>query len=319
MFNSVFDEVESATKTQVKREKVKCMLKYFAALAEKNPYYPNTIISYERRHVPTKFNWSASTDQLSKIEITSDQRLENNVGMLQVDFANKWIGGGVLNEGAVQEEIRFVISPELIIARLFTEPLDDDEVLVVTGTAQYSSYTGYSGTFKCADLPNYNRVELDNLGRERTQVVAMDALFFKPNEIDKQYGEDKLKRELHKCYVAFIPGRHPTPVATGLWGCGCFNGDAQLKFLIQWMAASVHRRPVLFHSHNDERLTDEFIRIAKFLVDNNVNVGKLYRILCRYSSSCVERRNVRRKPVFEFVAQEAGPRFWGGGMLGRGG
>ena len=31
--------------------------------------------------------------------------------MLQADFANKYIGGGVLGFGCVQEEIRFVISP----------------------------------------------------------------------------------------------------------------------------------------------------------------------------------------------------------------
>lgn len=33
---------------------------------------------------------------------------------LVIDFANKNIGGGVLNRGAVQEEILFSIFPELI-------------------------------------------------------------------------------------------------------------------------------------------------------------------------------------------------------------
>lgn len=41
--------------------------------------------------------------------------------MLQVDFANKRVGGGVLGRGSVQEEIRFVICPELIVSRLLTE------------------------------------------------------------------------------------------------------------------------------------------------------------------------------------------------------
>jgi poly(ADP-ribose) glycohydrolase len=26
---------------------------------------------------------------------------------------------------------------------------------------------------------------------------------------------------------------------TGNWGCGCFNGDLRLKFLIQWLACSL--------------------------------------------------------------------------------
>lgn len=52
---------------------------------------------------------------------------------LQVDFANKFVGGGVIGCGLVQEEIRFLINPELIVSRLFTEALDDNECLVITG------------------------------------------------------------------------------------------------------------------------------------------------------------------------------------------
>ena len=51
----------------------------------------------------------------------------------QVDFANKYIGGGVLGEGCVQEEIRFVICPELIVSILLTEVLDHNEAVVITG------------------------------------------------------------------------------------------------------------------------------------------------------------------------------------------
>lgn len=54
----------------------------------------------------------------------------------QVDFANKYIGGGVLGSGLVQEEILFLMSPELIVSRLFTEKLDDNECLRITGTSQ---------------------------------------------------------------------------------------------------------------------------------------------------------------------------------------
>ena len=43
------------------------------------------------------------------------------------------VGGGVLGQGCVQEEIRFLVCPELILARLFTEELDSNECLIVTG------------------------------------------------------------------------------------------------------------------------------------------------------------------------------------------
>lgn len=53
--------------------------------------------------------------------------------MLQVDFANKYMGGGVLGMGAVQEEIRFLICPEMIVTRLFTECLEKNESLIMKG------------------------------------------------------------------------------------------------------------------------------------------------------------------------------------------
>jgi len=39
--------------------------------------------------------------------------IEDASGSMQVDFANKYIGGGALGHGSVQEEIRFAICPEL--------------------------------------------------------------------------------------------------------------------------------------------------------------------------------------------------------------
>lgn len=52
---------------------------------------------------------------------------------MQVDFANQFVGGGVTSSGLVQEEIRFLVNPELIISRLFTEALDHNECLIITG------------------------------------------------------------------------------------------------------------------------------------------------------------------------------------------
>ena len=57
-----------------------------------------------------------------------------------MDFANEYVGGGVLGQGCVQEEIRFLVCPELIIARLITEKLDSNEVLEVVGAETYSNY-----------------------------------------------------------------------------------------------------------------------------------------------------------------------------------
>lgn len=65
-----------------------------------------------------------------------------------MDFANRFVGGGVTGHGLVQEEIRFVINPELIVSRLFTEALEHDECLIITGT-----HTLYA---HCSPNPNQN-------------------------------------------------------------------------------------------------------------------------------------------------------------------
>lgn len=46
----------------------------------------------------------------------------------------------MLRLGCVQEEIRFLICPELIVSRLFCEELDANECVVITGAEQYSNY-----------------------------------------------------------------------------------------------------------------------------------------------------------------------------------
>ena len=55
-----------------------------------------------------------------------------------MDFANRFVGGGVTGHGLVQEEIRFLINPELIVSRLFTEALEYNECLIVTGRLSHT-------------------------------------------------------------------------------------------------------------------------------------------------------------------------------------
>jgi poly(ADP-ribose) glycohydrolase len=43
-----------------------------------------------------------------------------------VDFANKRLGGGVLKNGCVQEEILFAIFPELVASKLLCEDLEEN-------------------------------------------------------------------------------------------------------------------------------------------------------------------------------------------------
>jgi poly(ADP-ribose) glycohydrolase len=54
-----------------------------------------------------------------RFELLEDAAIEDYCGKaIMIDFANKKLGGGVLKNGCVQEEILFAIFPELIVTKL---------------------------------------------------------------------------------------------------------------------------------------------------------------------------------------------------------
>ena len=115
--------------------------------------------------------------------------------MLFCTFILRYLGGGVLNFGCVQEEIRFVICPELLVTMLVTEALDDTEALIIKGDERYSNYKGYSNNFKWTG-DYVDETPRDNSGRLKTCVVAIDALYF--NKPNTQYHMKNIIRELNK-------------------------------------------------------------------------------------------------------------------------
>lgn len=100
-----------------------------------------------------------------------------------------------MNYGCVQEEIRFVICPELMVTMLLTEALDDTEALIIQGVERYSRYKGYSNSFKwVGDF--IDETPRDSNGRLKTCVVAIDALYFKQPNV--QFNMGSVIRELNK-------------------------------------------------------------------------------------------------------------------------
>lgn len=94
---------------------------------------------------------------------------------LEVDFANRYLGGGALHRGCVQEEIRFMINPELIAGMLFLPSMSDNEAIEIVGTERFSNYAGYAATFRYSG-DHVDKKERDSLGRLKTRIVAIDAL-----------------------------------------------------------------------------------------------------------------------------------------------
>ncbi|XP_069741532.1 poly(ADP-ribose) glycohydrolase isoform X2 [Narcine bancroftii] len=176
-----------------KVEKLKTLFCYFRKVTEKKP---TGLVTFQRQCLQNFPEWERSTKKLTRLHITCEGTIEDNGrGMLQVDFANKFVGGGVTRGGLVQEEIRFLINPELIVSRLFTEALDHNECLIITGTEQYSIYEGYADTYRWVGSCN-DQTPRDAWQRHNTEIVAIDALPFR-HYLD-QFSPNNLKREMNK-------------------------------------------------------------------------------------------------------------------------
>ena len=291
---------------KLKCEKLKFIVHYFERIFSDNRKLGEEFVTFARHVLKDAPDWSKSKAKLTTAKVYSEGTIEDNgVGMLQMDFANCFIGGGVLNEGSVQEEIRFLINPELMVSRLLCECMEDNEAIVITGAEQFSRYSGYgssltwSGDFR-------DQTPKDSLNRVDVRVVAADALHFDSHKI--QFRKQMIDRELCKALTAFHPSgsdQKPSAVATGNWGCGVFNGDANLKFLIQLMAASAAKRDICYFTFGEGKLDEELANMFNFLISKNINVGQIYKLLISYYSNVVMVSPRRLEmTLYDFIYQQ---------------
>ncbi|KAJ3309504.1 hypothetical protein HDV04_005996 [Boothiomyces sp. JEL0838] len=214
-------------------------------------------------------DWQREMDPLVQVETTLG-RMEYIDGAL-IDFANRRIGGGVLSRGAVQEEIMFLCRPECIAARYFTEPLLENEALVIRNARIYSDYEGYAKSLSYKEYENNCYV---------TDIIAIDALRFEKQDSLKELRKDTITREINKAYVGFAQAT--SQIVTGNWGCGAFNGNKELKFLIQLIAATKAGKKVVYSTFEDGEFEAQVVFMYKALIKKRITNGQLFRLLTQY-------------------------------------
>ena len=229
--------------TQIKFEFGRCFLNYLTVIGKwlsENNIILDEKIKYIRDTNKLDFKNVDKKKNLCEIQIHEKGSLFNGKSSYFTDFANQYIGGGVLVGGCVQEEILFAVSPEAIISMFFMEVMSDNDAIRIDNIIQYSDYSGYAYNFAfkgCAiDKNNINKIK-------RRKIIAIDACI-QENDFFGNIDKKEIKRDILKAFVGFNlvnfedEKNEEKSIATGNWGCGVFGGDHELKFLQQWIAAS---------------------------------------------------------------------------------
>jgi len=205
-------------------------------------------------------------------------------GCLHADFANKCLGGGVLVGGCVQEEIRFAICPELCAAMLVCPIMLDNEAITIVGGEQFCTYTGYARSLRFGADYRDPSPRAEN-GTVLVAITAMDALDFRGEDssLRRQMQVPLMLRELEKAAAAFAPVDEPAlkqwpVIATGNWGCGAFEGCAELKAVLQWLAASEGRRSLLYFPF-ELKIGPDLVALSRDFCQAGITVGQLYTAL----------------------------------------
>ncbi|XP_047318672.1 poly(ADP-ribose) glycohydrolase 1-like [Impatiens glandulifera] len=329
-FDQMFASVCGSNKENMEH-KVRCIMNYFERLYNS---MPTGTVSFERKVLslessprnvcyPKVDDWSNSLLPLCQFEAYNLGLIEDQArGAMEVDFSGQYFGGAALHTGSLQEEIRFMINPELIVGMLFFTAMNHNEAIEVVGAERFSDYTGFGFTFRF--YGDYiDRRGMDLMGRRKTRIIAIDALCM-PRM--KQYCLGYLLREVNKALCGFQEGfkfqqQHqqntadiPSTsrvqrdkgkakasclenvesisegIATGNWGCGAFEGDPELKVVIQWLAASQAKRPfILYYTFGLDKLKN-IEKICERIIANGWTVGKLWEVVVEYSSKRLDGR-----------------------------
>jgi poly(ADP-ribose) glycohydrolase len=260
------------------------------------------MISYHRRVMSEFPGWQSSEAQLGHLHVSTHGLIEDDGGgMLQVDFANRRVGGGMLSDGCVQEEIRFIICPELIVARLLADAMEDNECIFVIGCERFSNHVGYGDGFRWHS-DHVNATKWDKHGRRHTELVAIDATPFR--NYFSQFTVTSIARELNKAFCTFYSGStSSSSVATGNWGCGAYRGDHRLKALLQMIACAVASRDLCYFTFFDDSLCRDIGAFHRFLIKNSITVGSLWGLLMVYAAKRTENRKYSEN-IFDFIRSQ---------------
>mmetsp|Transcript_63188 Transcript_63188/g.131419 ORF Transcript_63188/g.131419 Transcript_63188/m.131419 type:complete len:485 (-) Transcript_63188:76-1530(-) len=262
--NFRFTAVDLFMGTAVSPNSATTFLNYFTVLGKHG--IPDGSVTFQRRGYrkgPSPWQWKNNEKPLCQV-VMSDGSLEDCMADVHVEFANAFIGGGVMTGDFAMEEILFLVKPELMVAMALQNRMSDTEVVCISGALQYSLTTGFGSSFEFAG---------DYDGRRDgppPKVCGIDAI----RGGGPAMSEAALLRDMNKARIAFHEAHD---IATGHWGCGAFGNNHNLMFLKQWLAASEAGAQKVYYYDFDRRQSHSIHPIVRKL--RHMTVGQLWHLL----------------------------------------
>ncbi|XP_053404652.1 uncharacterized protein LOC123553897 [Mercenaria mercenaria] len=188
--------------------KLRCILHFFERVtAERNRLHGALLFTRQvikKEELPTLDTWLNCNSDLCHVDVRPDGLIEDaGCNTVEVDFANRYIGGGVLSRGRVQEEIRFTVCPELIVSLLFMEVMEENEAIIIQGYEQFSAVQGYASDLRFAG-DHRDKAEIDEHGNLKNMLCAIDAVSYRhESKTTCQYQDQNVLRDLNKAFTGF--------------------------------------------------------------------------------------------------------------------
>uniref|UniRef100_A0A0D9W198 poly(ADP-ribose) glycohydrolase n=1 Tax=Leersia perrieri TaxID=77586 RepID=A0A0D9W198_9ORYZ len=256
-FDSLFAALCNNSR-QSQEQKVRCLVHYFDRVTASTP---TGSVSFERKVLhrcpvsdsityPDMDAWMKSGVPLCTFRVFSSGLIEDEEQeTLEVDFANRYLGGGALSRG-------------------YSKPFD------AMGRRKTRIVA-----IDALDCPTRLQFESSGLIREVNKAFCG----FLDQSNHQLYV--KLVQDLNtKDSCASIIPDECIGVSTGNWGCGAFGGNPEIKSMIQWIAASQALRSYInyytFESGSLKRLEE----VTQWILLHRWTVGELWHMLVEYSS-----------------------------------
>ncbi|KAK9299290.1 hypothetical protein QLX08_007647 [Tetragonisca angustula] len=193
------------------KAKLRSIFRYYDYLDNDNALDGKLIISRQvmvSKQWLTIEDWLESNVPLCPLMIRHEGRLdrvEPEAKVLRVCFASGKFGGGVLDGDVTQETVHIATHPEMLVAILSVEALEDNEVLIVEGVRHISRINDPRNRAIFEPLPKPNVVTVCCIDPEDYSRLPLS-----------QFEEDNILREMNKSLLGFrqrhVPSSPTDPV-----------------------------------------------------------------------------------------------------------